>query len=168
MEPQHYIGRKVTIKDSGSVRQYQVCALTRDEDKAYLADGGKFHSLCRLDRLEVLPIDPHYGSPAYKVGYTQMGSMHIHSDEATEFFAFVMMQAGSLFQNVPEPATDAAIRLDDGSARAGMPLDESRNELERLLTIRGETRDGPVVTAALAYYDAAFAWYQADKAKHDD
>lgn len=180
MDPKDYVGRKVTIKDSGTVRQYDVCALTK-EGMGFLSLEGVTFGVFTLDRLELVPMDPHYNSGAYRAGFKQAGTINIHADEAVEFLAFVMLQASSLFQSVPSPAPcptckGGTIRgnvNDGGDCSDCMNTryddgDAYRRELERLLTVRGEPVDGPCVKAALAYYDAALTWYEADKAKWDD
>lgn len=57
-------------------------------------------------------------------------------DEALDYFAFVMMTASNLFEAIEDDRP-------------------SRDELIRILKSRGESEDGPMIGAALAYFDAA-------------
>lgn len=153
MDPNDYLDRKVRIKDSGSLAQWKAIRYHYDDSKRDYVftlrsseEDGIASKTTEVvgSRLELVTY-AEQRTPAEKAGYLPMGDVRVHPDESLEWFAFVMLQAGALFQNVPAPGT--------------VGCDEVKHELIRLLTVRGETPDGPVVTAALAYYDAALAWY---------
>ena len=139
-----YIGRRCTIKDSGSPKIYAIGdgwrvhpRIERTDIQLELRSEGQHHGYMELDRIE---LTPETRIEKRDRTYLNTDHMHLTSDEALDYFAFVMMQAGVLMQNIPS---------DPGS----------RDELLRILTARGENPDGPLVMAALAYYDSAFAIY---------
>lgn len=135
------IGRRVTIKGSGSIKQYDCVGTASanriNRDHAVLSfDGVVQMRTVPFDRLEIVPYvnnDPP--------GYMTPASFATTADEATEWFAFTMLQAGVIFQNVPADAWP---------------------EIERIMTVRGEGKNGAFVKAARAYYDAAIAHYAED------
>lgn len=162
-----YIGRKCTIKDSGSPKIYEVAGFHECGDIMLSFDrviltSKKFSP----DRLELLPLDrSRPGSEADKKNsdYRPIGDVLVHPDESIEWFAFVMLQAGALFQNVPSPPPPDLVQ----PAPSGMQ-DTTREELKRLILARGESETGPILAGALGYYDAALKWYQDDAERYDD
>lgn len=150
-----YLDRNVRILNSGSDAVYRVVEVQAFETMALARlrtpNGTCLPRPVNIDRLELVP-HAEERTPAARAGYQRPSGFAVHADEATEWFAFVMLQAGSLFESVPDAS---------GAAVGGGDL--TRAELLRLMTVRGENADGPVVTAALAYYDAAKAWYDADE-----
>lgn len=132
-----YIGRLVTIRDGGTPKQFK-CVGVSDvlEDCAVLMFDGRFHSkTVPFDRLELVPTQEER-TPEHQAGFISLDGFRTTRDEATEWLAFVLLQAGMLFMNAP-----------DG--------EETRSEILRLMLARGEREDGPVVRAAMAYVEEA-------------
>lgn len=159
-----YLDRNVRILNSGSDTVYRVVEVQVFETMALARlrtpNGTCLPRPVNIDRLELVPYAEER-TPAARAGYQRPSGFAVHADEATEWFAFVMLQAGSLFESVPN---NEGPKDEDGCYLPGPDGgDRTRAELLRLLTVRGENMPGPVVTAALAYYDAAKAWYDADK-----
>lgn len=148
-----FIGRKVTINGSGSTFEYE-CAGRSDTDPecAILLKDGVFHSkTVRFDRLTLVPIKTQSEFPD---GYKGMSPIGLTQDEATEQYAFFMVMAQRMFEMMP--------RHMDGLN------DTTRDEVERLITARGESKTGAAVVPALAHYDASVAWYEEDTKKWGD
>lgn len=141
-----FVSRRVQIKDSGTVKQYEIAAYL-DSDTVILADphtGFMTNPGIKLDRLELVPeVKSEKEKQAEREGYIGGDTFRCTVDEATEWFVFLMLQAGALYDRVPSDA---------------------RDEVERLLKVRG-IDDGPWFVAAMAYYDAALKWYEEDEAR---
>lgn len=124
-------GRLATIRDSGSVRQLRIVAVDKN-GWAYTQFGDEKVEAILAHRLELVPQATDDSMP----GMMTMDGFRTTRDEATDWLAFVLLQAGMLFMNAP-------------------PGPETRAEVLRIMTARGEREDGPVVQAALAYIDRA-------------
>jgi hypothetical protein len=139
-----FVSRRVQIKDSGTVKQHEI-AVYLDSNTVILSDphtGFITNAGIKLDRLEVVPIvKSQKEKEVEKGGYIGGDTFPCTVDEATEWFVFLMLQAGALYDRVPPDA---------------------RNEVERLLKVRG-IDDGPWYVAAMAYYDTALNWYEEDR-----
>lgn len=137
------LGRKVLIKNSGSHKKWVLAGYRKWKlgYSCYLRDeeGNMNERVYDEDDLEFLPKVELNKLPK---GYQSTDHFRVHPDEATEWFAFVMMQAGVLFQNVPPG---------------------SWPEIENILTKRGDSVSSPVVGAAKAYYDFAEEFYKDDE-----
>lgn len=136
-EDNQFIGETVRIKDSGTTRLFKCVGRSQtDPECAVLTEHDIFHSsTVRFDRLEKA-----VGAKLADVppGFLNMDMVQANPDEAVEWLAFLFLMASRVAQIIPR---------------------DSRDELERILTVRGENKTGPVVTAALAYYDASEKWY---------
>jgi len=160
-ELSEWMGRDVTRRDSGSPRRYRVAGHSGDGRFAVLVDPITKQLLdptASVAKLELVPEDRRTTGLR---GYGTTSHISATSDEFLEWFAFVMLQAASLFEGVPSPGpANRPAELPDDVTWSGP--DASRDELIRLLTCRGENPEGPVVLPALAYYDAALDWYRRD------
>lgn len=138
------IGKRVTIDDSGSVAVHTISAINsskRDSGEVLTvtlsdADGIRTVRDIALSRLTELQVKSTVEDSPYK----GIGTISATQDEATEWFVFLMLQAGALFQ--------------------AMPVD-ARDEVERLMKARGCPRLD--IEPTLAYYDAAFKMYEDGK-----
>lgn len=143
-EDNQFIGEMVRIKNSGTTRLFKCVGRSEtDPECAVLTEHDVFHSsTVRFDRLEKA-----VGAKLADVppGFLNMDMMQANPDEAVEWLAFLFLMASRVAQIIPR---------------------DSRDELERILTVRGESKTGPVVTAALAYYDASEKWYS-DAEEHN-
>lgn len=134
------IGKRVTIDDSGSVAVHIISAINsskRDSGEVLTVtlsddDGVRTVRDIALSRLTELPSKPTVEYSPYK----GIGTISATQDEATEWFVFLMLQAGALFQAMP---TDA------------------RDEVERLLEVRGCPQFD--IAPTLAYFDEATKLY---------
>ena len=124
------IGKRVTINDSGSVAAHTISTINsrKTESGEVLT-----FALSRLTEVPVKAVD--HNDP-----YVSSGEFRSTPDEAVEWFVYVMLQAGVLFQSMP---------------------DDARDEVERLLKARGQS-DQFTVEPAMAYYDAAYKAYADD------
>lgn len=131
-----FLGRKVTILNSGTTFQYTISSF-RPNGTVDLRDDKGILVVQNIqpDRLELVPL-----ASLGPKGYHSTDHFIVTPDEATEQLAFSLMQAAIWFQNAPSKP-------------------ETREEFIRLLTVRGHPDNGPVVLAAIAYYDAANKWY---------
>lgn len=148
-----FIGQNVRITGNGTVQAFE-CTGRSDTDPecAVLQKDGVFHSkTVRFDRLEIVPSKQ---IPEHPVGFTAARPIPYTQDEATEQLAFLLLQCGPLFEMLPQSTPEA--------------VQEARDELVRVMKVRGIYEDGPDITAALAYYDAANQWHEAEKAKWAD
>lgn len=138
------IGKRVTIDDSGSVAVHTISAIN---SRKYSSDEVLTVTLCdgdgvrtvrdiALSRLTELQVK----SAAEESPYKGIGTVCATQDEATEWFVFLMLQAGALFQAMP---TDA------------------REEVERLM--RARNCPSLDIEPTLAYYDTAFKMYEDGK-----
>ena len=134
-------GRQATIKDSGSSKVWKILAIDQ-KGVAYLRFGEIVHTIHK-DRLELVPM------PERDDGMVTMDGFRTTRDEATDWLAFTLLQAGMLFMNAPSGP-------------------ETRAEVLRIMTARGEREDGPVVAAALAYIDRAEEIHEAMRAEFGD
>ena len=133
------IGKRVTIDDSGSVAVHVISAINSKKTESgevltvSLSDTGGIRTVrdIAISRLTEIPTKVVEDSP-----YKGIGSISATQDEATEWFVFLMLQAGALFQAMP---TDA------------------RSEVERLLKARGCPDLDKKPT--LAYFDEAAKLY---------
>lgn len=139
------IGKRVTIDNSGSAAVHVISAInsrkTQSEEvlTVTLSDSTGVRTVrdIAISRLTELPkTNPITEDSPYK----GIGSIRATQDEATEWFVFLMLQAGALFQ--------------------AMPID-ARDEVERLMKARGCPNLDRVPT--LAYYDTAFKMYEDGK-----
>lgn len=149
-----FIGQNVRITDNGTVQVFE-CAGRSDTDPecAILLKDGVFHSkTVRFDRLTLVPIKTQSEFPD---GYKGMSPIGLTQDEATEQFAFYMVMAQRMFEMMPR-------NLDAEGE------DTTRDEVERLMVARGESKTGSAVVPALAFYDASIAWYEEDNKKWGD
>lgn len=148
-----FIGQNVRITGNGTVQVFE-CTGRSDADPecAVLQKDGVFHSkTVRFDRLEIVPSKIPSEFPD---GYKSMSPIGLTQDEATEQFAFYMVLAHRMFEMMP--------RNMDGLN------DTTREEVERLMVARGESKTGSAVIPALAFYDASIAWYEEDNKKWED
>lgn len=152
------VGRRVTINDSGNEKQYECVGVTRGGQAVLTFDGVMHPHYVSFHRLTVVPLRV---IPEHPPGYKAPMPIAFNSDEALEWLAFVMLQAGSLFELIPAPEPDVS----DDAMLDFLANDPYRAELIRIMTARGLSADGPHVTAALAYYDAALDWYINDRRK---
>lgn len=149
-----FIGQNVRITDNGTVQVFE-CAGRSDTDPecAILLKDGVFHSkTVRFDRLTLVPVKIQSEFPD---GYKGMSPIGLTQDEATEQFAFYMVMAQRMFEMMPR-------NLDAEGE------DTTRDEVERLMVARGESKTGSAVVPALAFYDASIAWYEEDNKKWGD
>lgn len=137
------IGRKCTIKDSGSVRVWEIVGHTNDY-RFYLACDGKLAPTdFRLDRLEILPLIADKRLKHFDFG-VHLDAPRVTHDEATELFAHMMTLAHMYFQATPD----------------GM-----RDEVKRVIAMReGDNENGVVMVGVLAAFDAWTAKYEELKA----
>lgn len=138
--PDFYIGRRVFIKDSGNTRQHTIAAYL-DDHTAILTNSFGMISVAaiKLDRLDPVP-QPERKTPS---GYIGGSDFLCTADEATEWFVFVMLQAGLLFERTPDDAWE---------------------EVSRLLQVRGIEEGSPFYEGAKGYWFAIKAWYDRDRA----
>ena len=143
MEPENpalYVGRRVFIKDSGNTRQHTI-ATYLDAETVILSNSEGMISVAaiKLDRLELVP-QPERKTPS---GYIGGSDFLCTADEATEWFVFVMLQAGILFERTPDDGWD---------------------EVSRLLKVRGIEEGSPFYEGAKGYWIAIKGWYDRDRA----
>lgn len=142
------IGRKATIRDSGTSKVRDIVALAdksqNGEDRVFVSFDGVMSSFpMPMSRLELheKPKDPHMRAQEYG---SYVDAPRMTPDEATEQLAFLLMWAHSMFQLIP---------------------DDARAEVERLIAVReGPAVDGSVMTGAMAAFDAWHAHYERLKA----
>lgn len=94
------------------------------------------------ERKVVMVPRPEQKQTPFKDQHLNTSGLCVTRDEALDYFAFVMMTAANLFEAIEDDRP-------------------SRTELVRILRSRGESEDGPMIGAALAYFDTA-------KKIHDD
>lgn len=139
------VGQKVRIANNGTDRVYKLAAKHND-GQVLLTDpdtGNIMVSRIAASRLEAVPVKTED-----RDGFLGTGDIRMTPDEATEWFTFLMLQAANTFCATPSNVA------------------ETRAEVARLLTIRGEHEEGPCYIAAMAYFDAAAEWYRKDEEKH--
>lgn len=137
------MGKRVTIDDSGSAAVHTISAINSrkyNSDEVLTVtlsdrDGVRTVRDIALSRLtdRTLQVKPAAEESPYK----GIGTISATQDEATEWFVFLMLQAGALFQAMPRDA---------------------RNEVERLMKARGCPNLD--IDPTLAYYDAAYKLYE--------
>lgn len=144
-----------TIADSGSDRQWVIQPNTPREVRNLLHNTAHREFFVRPYSAEGEPTEKgiwvredrlvKVERPAPKTFVDQhlnTSGLCVTRDEALDYFAFVMMTAANLFEAIEDDKP-------------------SRDELIRILKSRGESEDGPMIGAALAYFDTA-------KRIHDD
>lgn len=144
------VGRKCTIKDSGSLKVWDIVAVDKrigikDSPLYRLAyDGVLNEALFHGYRLDVLPLpaDKTIKHFDYGVG---LDAPRVTNDEATELLAHMLGLAHMYFQATP---------------------DDMREEVVRLIALReGDNPNGSVMIGAMAAYDAWHAHYERLKAE---
>lgn len=138
------IGKRVTIDDSGSVAVHTISSINSRKARSgevltvSLSDEAGVCTVrdIALSRLTEVPPKPATKPATEDSPYKGIGTISATQDEATEWFVFLMLQAGALFQAMPTDARDEVVRL-------------------------MEARDCPDLdrVPTLAYYDAAFELY---------
>lgn len=148
-----FIDQNVRISGSGTVQVFRCTGRSdTDPDCAVLLKDDVFHSkTVRFERLEIVPSKQ---ASEYPSGFVAARPVAYTRDEATEQLAFLLLQCGPLFEMLPQASPEE--------------VQEARDELVRIMEIRGHYEDGPDITAALAYYDAANQWHEIEKTKWAD
>lgn len=144
-----WVGRRATIKDSGSVKVWDIVGRDKtNPEYLRIADDGVIRSdAIHIGRLDRLPVQedvnrrPGQEKPGARIDVPQVGP-----DSALEMMTHLLGMAASYFEAV---ADDPA----------------SRDEVQRIIQ-ELDFQGGPRVTATMAFYDAIYAWYE--KSKSDD